>query len=438
MRLDETVHLIPKVIYFFHFWISLPFIINHSERIMNLPDEPKVLIFYSNPQDTSRLRLDKENRALDLILQRLNLPQSTIRRLHATSAEDLARALHEKEYDIVQFSGHGSEDGIYLEDLFHQKSSQISAPQITAILRDASPNLKATLFISCFSAASIPKLIDISPYLVTISNVANDEASIEFISEFYDSYFRHKSIEKAFIAAQTYLSLIKQDGNLNSILSRRAIEKAADHVLFQVFPTGLRDSILIDLTEANQDIQSLSISRDSFLSLLTRKIRVHRWIFDTPRERAILSVGRYFGLFSWQDANDVVVCHKIMQIRPDVDEPTCDVWASLIVAYNDLYADKYRTADKPFEQSISTRLKKVLDRYQETFDFFFEKDVVASIFRQTIPEQFKVTKSVIGANLRMGSVKFHEGDFAYSVMYLETALSSIHDLLDSLTGELTR
>jgi len=210
------------------------------------------------------------------------------------------------------------------------------------------------------------------------------------------------------------------------------------HVLFQVFPAGFGDSILIDLTEADHYIQSLSISRDSFLSLLTRKIRVHRWVFDTPRERAILSVGRYFGLFSWQNANDVVICHKVMQIRSDVDEATCDAWTSLTVSYNDLYADKYRTAIKPFEQSMSGRLKKALERYYETFDLFFERDRIANIFRQIIPEQFKITKSVIGANIRMAAVKFHEEDFSSTVMYLETVLSSIHDLLDSLTAELTK
>ncbi len=76
---------------------------------------PRILVFYSNPSNSDRLRLDKEDRALDLILERRNIHKSLVHKRHATSVKDFARALRDEDYEIVQFSGHGSNEGIYLE-----------------------------------------------------------------------------------------------------------------------------------------------------------------------------------------------------------------------------------------------------------------------------------------------------------------------------------
>lgn len=399
--------------------------------------KPKILILYSNPSNTARLRLDKEHRAIDGIIQRLNLESNIFHRLHATTIEDFAHVLRENNYDIVQFSGHGSNEGIVLEDNRKDGGTLLSAKQVADILRTSAPNIKATLFISCFSASSIPDLIESSPYLITISESADDDLSIEFISEFYDSYFRSGSIQTAFKEAQLYVSLINRDSNLTAVLSRRAIEKGASQVLFQVFPSG-KDSILIDLTEAESDIENLDISKEDFLSLLSRKIRIHKWVFDSPRERAILSIGPFFGLFSWKNASDVVNCHKILQVKSEVDEKTCEVWASLIVSYNDHFAEKYRSAP-PYSSALeSSWIKKAIDDQRITFNAFFEKKETSEVLKNIAPEQYKVTKSLLVANLDMCDRKFHDGDYKSTVLYLESTLSAIHDMVDALTAKLAK
>lgn len=73
----------------------------------------KVLILYSNPGDTDRLRLDKEHRMIDQLLQTFKLPSDAVVRRHATTFEDLIKALAETEYTVVQFSSHGSNRGVY-------------------------------------------------------------------------------------------------------------------------------------------------------------------------------------------------------------------------------------------------------------------------------------------------------------------------------------
>jgi hypothetical protein len=406
---------------------------------------PSVLIVYSNPGDTSRLRLDKEHRAIDQVLRNLNLQPNVVQRLHATSVDDFASALRRKNYDIVQFSGHGSEKGICLEGPDLRAGTVVSPQQVASLLTETSPNLMAAVFICCFSASSIPALIEVAPFLITVSGPADDETSINFVTEFYDSYFRDRSIEHAFGQAQSYLAFKAPDSRLNAILSRRAKEKLKNRVLFQVFPIWYPgypafhgDSILIDLTEAEADIESLGMSRDDFLSLLSRKIRIHLWIFDTPREEAILSIGPFFGLFSWQNAKDVVTCKKIIQVKPEVDEETCEAWTRLLVYYNDLHALHYRTNPNPADDSNRGMLRVARSNYERLYREHFADTKWASILRASVPEHFKVTKSLVHANLKICDQKYRQRDYASTVSYLEATLDAIHDLLDALTIKLTQ
>lgn len=59
---------------------------------------------------------------------------------------------------------------------------------------------------------------------------------------------------------------------------------------------------------------------------------------------ALLSIGPYFGLFSWSGPDDVVPCHQIMQIRPELDEATCEVWASSFRFLFDSAISRFDTA----------------------------------------------------------------------------------------------
>jgi hypothetical protein len=90
----------------------------------------RVLILYSNPSDTQRLRLDKEHRTIDQLLEKLKLPADTINRRHAVTREDLLGVLSEIKYDIIQFSGHGTGECFCLEGENGLSSQTITAEQV--------------------------------------------------------------------------------------------------------------------------------------------------------------------------------------------------------------------------------------------------------------------------------------------------------------------
>jgi len=296
------------------------------------------------------------------------------------------------------------------------------------------PQLTAAIFMCCFSSSTIEKLIDCAPYLITVFGHANDDAAIEFVRIFYENYFEKESIQQAYYLANFHLG-----ERISTALSRRAIKRTASQVLWQVFPTGYQagDSILVDLTEAEEDIKRLEVPRETFLSLLTRKIRLHAWIFDHACERVVLPLARYFGIFSWENAADVVKCHRILKPKKNLEQATCDVWTGLIVNYNDDFVSPYRLSPDPAGPHNEHKLKTALCNLRQSYKSLYENEMVVNVFMKHVPEQFKLSMSIMNANLDKAENKLYEGDYRLAVVYLETALSAEHDLVDATTEQLS-
>lgn len=251
---------------------------------------------------------------------------------------------------------------------------------------------------------------------------------------FYENYFLEKSVEKAFFIANFLTK-----STLDAILSRRAEKTYPNKTLFQVFPRGnqLGDSILIDLSEAEKSISRLDISRSNFLSILTRKIRIHQWIFDSPRKRALLSIGNFIGIFSWENAKDVVVCHEILKINANTPEEVCHAWIYLNLTYNELYIEKYRTLENAININTSKILEKALNEYNRVFKLYFKNEEIETALKSIDEGHYKVTRATIWANLRQADIKFYSQEYASTVIYLETVLSTIHDFIDFLSAKIT-
>jgi hypothetical protein len=396
---------------------------------------PEILILYSNPINTARLRVDKEHRAIDQIIDKFHIDSNRIVRLHATSVTDFIAELQKSDFEIIQFSGHGSTEGIYLETANINQGEVVSAKRVSTLLHGSSPKLKAVIFISCFSASSISDLIDIAPYLITVSGPAEDDAAIEFIRRFYETLFKSDSVELAFETAVRLVGAILERQGIHPVLSRRAKEKGSGRFLVQAFPTS-GDSILIDLTDVEEDLPKLKISKDKFLSLLTRKIRAHQWVFDIPRERVVIPIGSYFGVFSWQNASDLVFCNKILQVKEEVDEITCKVWARVVLNYNDLYSAKYRSVARPMEALHVPLLETALENLKKFYKGYFLDEDNSMVLRSCIGRNYNTSSALIEANIELAEKKHDQGDYSTMIFHMENALSGIHDLVDTLTENL--
>lgn len=405
---------------------------------MSDPHYFKVAVFFSNPGDSQRLRLDQEHRAIQQIIEKLKIPAETFHRFHATSTKDIIEILSNTEYDIVQFSGHGSQEGIFLESSTSQGGTMVTVSQLSALLKATSKHLKLLVLNSCFSSSSVPSLIDFAQYLITIGGEANDEAAIQFSSTFYELLFLHGSIERAFGVAQQVASGLSAE-KINCVLSRRITYKAQERIMTRVFPgmKGFDDPIYVDITQVESQVPKLSISRDRFLSLLSRKIIIHWWIFDFPRDRTFLNVGPYLGEFSWSEPNDVVVCHRLLRMKKNCSDKQAELLTSLLLNYNDLFGAAYRRITQPFQVSLEPDLKKALDSYYSVYRLYFEKAEDSDALRELVEQQFVASKALIISSLRQCDAKFAQGDIPETFKYLEMILSSLHDLVDAVVSAVT-
>lgn len=394
----------------------------------------KILILYSNPADTLRLRLDKEHRAIDQVLVKRQLSADTVVRRHATTLADVTAALAELRLSVFQFSGHGEAAGVYFEGRHGEGSELASAEQLAHLLSTSQPQLRVALFMSCYSADAIPALIPAAPYLITVFGAAEDETTIDFSQHFYDLYLDGGSIEKACFFAQL---LVAQE--LRVVLHRRAITAAGTRALLEVFPHGNHygQSYLVDVSEAEEDIGRLDCPRETLLHLLSRKIRLHAAVFDSPREQAYLPVGKYVGVFSWTNSADFIKCHRFLQFKPGLEQDICDAWADLAVLYNDRAMHRYRLQHEPAAPYNVRALENALQGYLRDLNRISNADYYTHGMSAHFPDQWKLTKSVMAANLRMAEQKLAEEDLVATIVHLEGALSSLHDLLEALTTALT-
>lgn len=389
---------------------------------------PKSLVVYSSPAALDRLRLDKEHKAIERVIAKHGLNDRVIRRIHAATLLDAVSAMREQDFELVQFSGHGDLNGLCLEG--EPGVSRVSWSVLASTLRQCAPNLSVLILTTCFSSEAEKALHGVVPFLIAIDGKADDDAAIAFSENLFDEFYRSTAVEQAFRYATTTLDVLNLAEKIRPILIRRHVEGKS---VVQACFDQRHDFVYVDITEAENDIANLTIDRHDFLSLLTRKIRVHRWIFRYPREKALLQIGPLFGEFSWQNANALVTCHRIIELRQGIAVETCLGWTRLLVLYNDLRSERYRMLDAPAAPENRTALQTALDSLENCFQFGLCRGDVSDPARTLAPTQYVVTCSTVRVHCDRARERLLANDLAEVVFSLETAVSSIHDLVDELT-----
>lgn len=217
------------------------------------------------------------------------------------------------------------------------------------------------------------------------------------------------------------------------LLRRPTLGKAIIEAIF----AKRQDSLRIDIEEAESSIAALPIPRHDFLSLLSRKIQVHQWIFRSPREKAMLPIGSFLGVFSWQNANDVVVCHNILQLRTPLDPSDCLGWTRLLVTYNDLRSDRYRSLPNPAAPENKSILSQMLHSVERCYTNILKDQSVNDVSQRYTPQQYAVTMAAVEVHCERAKENFANDSLPDVVVSIEIAISAIHTLVDALTESLT-
>lgn len=387
---------------------------------------PRILVLYSSPGALDRLRLDREHRRIDQAIQQTGSSPAEVLRRHAVTVLDVTRELRGHRYEIVHFSGHGSSDGLYVDCPEGDAADLLTAAKLARIVADTQPNLAAIVLMSCYSAELHHHFASSAPYIVSVYGEADDDAAIEFVGLFYEEYLRSRSVIGAFTLAQNHV-----DDKLTIALFKKRQPQDDPHLL-AIYPSRHRDPIFVDLSKAEPSIRRLEIPREKFLQTLSRKVRLHRWLFEGERERVVIPVGPYFAIFSWTNAYDLVFCHQVIRLRSQLAPDVHHVLADIIVSYNDLCLLEYRRLLRPVDDATCSVLKIGINMLHRVFDRFFKEVENFQHLADMAPEFMQQIRATCWANLRKADEKFLERDYRAAVIFAETALSSFHDTVDEL------
>jgi NTP pyrophosphatase (non-canonical NTP hydrolase) len=144
----------------------------------------RVLVVFANPKGTSELRLSQEDRAIRQAIERGKARDSVSLEIrHATTVDDLRRALLDDGYEVFHFSGHGDFGSLLFED---EGGKELDSPleAIEALIAHH-PSIKCVILNACNSVAALAT--PIADVTVGMDSSVDDEAAIQFAQGFYDA-----------------------------------------------------------------------------------------------------------------------------------------------------------------------------------------------------------------------------------------------------------
>jgi hypothetical protein len=158
----------------------------------------KVLLIFANPRQEYNLRLGSEDRIIHEAI-RLGKYRDAIALTpcHAATRHDLRRALLNDAFQIVHISGHGTDDGLILEDEYGK--SNVVPPDVLADMFAAhSPPVQCVVLNACYSAAQGALIARAVPFTIAVAGLLNDAAAKEFSRGFYDAIGAGKPYDFAY------------------------------------------------------------------------------------------------------------------------------------------------------------------------------------------------------------------------------------------------
>jgi hypothetical protein len=386
--------------------------------------KPRILICYSNPIDTARLRLDIEHSEIESVLSKSGLDTGLIKRLHATTLETLLDELSEGSFEIIEFSGHGNNKGIYLENDARTSSQLITTDVLLHILKIASPTLRALLLTCCYSENYKLKISNYVPYLISVDGPAPDKAAIQFSKRFFSTYLAPPySVERAFFFAGIY----GRKDNFSVKLTRRGLLRQKGKLKIEAV-VGLHNKIVLDLTQIRKKIDNIDFSKDKFLELICTSLKAHFSLFKKPLERVAIPFGNFIGLFTWQNEIDPIICEQFFSVSSNLSEASFNSIALLMSRYTSLARAQYRFKTEPIYQGQAEILRRSLDEFHEAAQTYFTGEH-STVLRALAPDTYKITGGILKASLTEADISWSHEEYGYTVVQLETALTSIHNLL---------
>lgn len=393
------------------------------------PRSMKVLVLFSDPPTSEvRLRLDREDKLISQLGKRYSI---AIERLHASQIEDIHEVIARDNFDIIQFSGHGSPDGIYLEKAdFQSPGDLVTVDRLESLLSIAEVPPRLAIFLSCFSNSSVLTLSRVAPFVISAVGEVRDDVCLEFIRCFYERHFSGQSISRSFDDAIRLLDSKSLQADCFRFDRRFLIQQGQSRYI-QCVPPGRQNSIIVNLDAVASVLDNFGLQEEEICFLLARKLAIHYWIFSVPRDRCIIPIGRLlFGEFGWRNADDVVYCKRLLKLRPDVSAEHWRVWSKLLISYNDLASNEYRGVNNPADPIRRHLLRQAVRLFEHHVERYLKPA------RQEV-ERLGFTSALVNFEFVLSFCETARDQLELEripqvVQALEAALTNYHEIVDSI------
>jgi len=158
----------------------------------------KILVLVSNPEKTKSLNLPLELKKLQESVQRSQKRDYfTVELRFAASQADLRRHILDVKPQIIHFCGHGTEQGLVLED--DKGTAKVVANDVLVnLLRIFADRIECVLLNACDSENLADDLVQHLNYVIGMNQEVRDDAAIAFAEGFYDTLGAGESYERAF------------------------------------------------------------------------------------------------------------------------------------------------------------------------------------------------------------------------------------------------
>ena len=157
----------------------------------------KILILATNPQGTSRLRLDEEMRAIEESLWRSDGNLFQIEHRWASRLRDVQRALLDINPSIVHFSGHGTGDeGLVFEDEVGSRKL-VDGEALAGLFELFAEQIECVVLNGCYSEVQAEAIRQHINYVIGIKKAIGYKVAIDFAVGFYEARGAGRSVEFA-------------------------------------------------------------------------------------------------------------------------------------------------------------------------------------------------------------------------------------------------
>jgi CHAT domain/Periplasmic binding protein len=175
----------------------------------------KILVLTANPNDTNRLRADLEMQGIQERLRRANQGRPNRRNqfelvFKCARPDTLLDDIEDERPEFVHFCGHGTQQGIILEDMSGNRHL-VETRTLQKLFKRCAGHVKCVILNACHSEVHAQAISEDIPYTIGMEGAIWDRAAIQFAGAFYKGLADGKSIEFAFEGGLLAAQLINPD-----------------------------------------------------------------------------------------------------------------------------------------------------------------------------------------------------------------------------------